>query len=168
MKKVIVIGSPGAGKSTFAKELAKKTKLPLYHLDQIWWRENWTHITREEFDKIHTELLARETWIIDGDYNRTRAARLEACDTVFYLRYPRTVCFFSAMKRAIQNRGKSRSDMAASCVEAFDREFRRYIWNFDKTRGEDIRRALAECKADIHIFRSRKEAKRYLDGVQKI
>ncbi len=168
MKKVIVIGSPGAGKSTFAKELARKTELPLYHLDQIWWRENWTHISREEFDRIHTELLTHEEWIIDGDYNRTRAARIAACDTVFYLRYPRTVCFFSAMRRALKNRGKSRSDIAEGCVEQFDREFRRYIWNFDKTRGEDIRKELSACNADLHIFRSRKEAKKFLDGIQKM
>ncbi len=168
MKKVIVIGSPGAGKSTFAKELAQKTKLPLYHLDQIWWRENWTHISREEFNNIHAELISQDEWIIDGDYNRTRAARINACDTIFYLRYPRTVCFFGAMKRALKNRGKSRSDMAEGCVEHFDREFRRYIWNFDKTRGEDIRKALSSCDADVHIFRSRKEAKKFLDGIQKI
>ncbi len=168
MKKVIVIGSPGAGKSTFAKELSRKTELPLYHLDQIWWRENWTHISREEFDAIHQNILTQNQWIVDGDYSRTRAARIDACDTVFYLRYPRIVCFFSAMKRALKNRGKSRSDMANGCVEEFDREFRRYIWNFDKTRGKDIRKALSSCNADIHIFRSRKEAKRYLDGLENV
>ncbi len=85
MKKVIVIGSPGAGKSTFARKLRDKTKLPLYYLDQIWHRSDRTNITKEEFDTRLSEILATDQWIIDGNYGRTLEMRLKACDTVFCL-----------------------------------------------------------------------------------
>ena len=48
MNKVIVIGSPGAGKSYFSKQLASSIELPLYHLDNIYWKEDRTHISRDE------------------------------------------------------------------------------------------------------------------------
>ena len=65
--KIIVIGPGGAGKSYFSKELAKNTKLPLYHLDNIFWKEDKTHISREEFDEKLLEILEKDNWIIDGD-----------------------------------------------------------------------------------------------------
>ena len=84
MQKVLVIGCSGAGKSTFARRLRDITGLPLYYLDRLWHKADRTHITREEFDRVLAEWLARPAWIIDGDYSRTLPQRLEACDTVFF------------------------------------------------------------------------------------
>ena len=92
MQKVLVIGCSGAGKSTFARRLRDATGLPLYYLDRLWHKPDRTHITREEFDRVLAEWLARPAWIIDGDYSRTLPQRLEACDTVFFLDFPLEVC----------------------------------------------------------------------------
>ena len=91
-KRICVIGRPGSGKSTFAIKLAKKTGLPLVHLDQIWWKENWVESTREEFDQKLAEKLAMDSWIIEGDYSRTlkmRCAKLIVFMSMICLRCSR-------------------------------------------------------------------------------
>lgn len=99
MKKVLIIGSPGAGKSTFAKKLAKKTGLPLYHLDNIWFHENGEMIEREVFDNKLQSILETNEWIIDGYYPRTLEKRLTFADTVFFFDLPEEVCLQGAIKR---------------------------------------------------------------------
>lgn len=96
MKKVIVIGSPGAGKSTFARKLKEKTGLPLWYLDMIWHKPDKTNISREEFDERLQEIIRGERWIIDGNYLRTLEVRLQSCDTVFLLDYPLEICLAGA------------------------------------------------------------------------
>ena len=99
MKKVIVIGSPGAGKSTFSRKLRDKTGLPLFYLDMIWHKPDKTNITREEFHEKLEEIMEKDAWIIDGNYQRTLEIRLQTCDTVFFLDYPVEVCLEGASSR---------------------------------------------------------------------
>ncbi len=168
MKKIIILGSPGAGKSTFSFALAEKMGFPLYHLDQIFWRPGWVNIEKEEFDAAVAEVLKKDAWIIDGNYNRTIPMRLEACDTVFFLDYPRLVCFFGVIRRVLGSYGKVRPDMADGCPERFNLEFLRYTWNFKKQRSGKLKKLLEGANAEIHVFHSRKEAQRYLDGIEKV
>ena len=85
MKRVIVIGSPGAGKSTFARKLKDKTGLPLYYLDRIFHKPDRTTVNHEEFDQKLQTILQTDRWIIDGNYQRTLPLRFEACTDVFFL-----------------------------------------------------------------------------------
>ena len=87
MRKVLIIGCPGAGKSTFARKLSKKTGLPLHYLDMIWHRADRTTVSPEEFDSRLDEILATDEWIIDGNYMRTMPRRLCKADTVFFLTF---------------------------------------------------------------------------------
>ena len=107
MKKIIVIGCMGSGKSTFAEKRHRKTKIPLFHLDNIWWKADRTHISREEFDSELNRIIQGDSWIIDGDYNRTYAARFEKCDTVIFLDYSEKQCMEGLRSRV----GKVRADM---------------------------------------------------------
>ena len=88
MRKVLVIGSGGAGKSTFASKLSKRTGLPLIHLDSLYWRPGWIETSTAEWDQTIEHLLGRDTWIMDGNYGRTLERRLAACDTVIFLDLP--------------------------------------------------------------------------------
>ncbi len=160
MKKILVIGSPGAGKSVFSRALAAKTGLPLICLDMIWHKPDKTTRSREDFDRILAEVLAGETWILDGNYSRTLPLRLAQCDTVFLLDFPVELCLASAAARV----GTKRPDLPW-VEEEFDPEFKFYIQSFPETQLPKIYRLLAEYegKIQIVIFRSRAESEAYLE-----
>jgi adenylate kinase family enzyme len=102
--RILILGCPGSGKSTFARLLHERTGLPLIHLDNVWWRADGTHISRAEFDRALAELLAGEKWIMDGDYSRTYEVRIRACDTAIFLDYPEDVCMAGIIARVGQDR----------------------------------------------------------------
>ena len=125
MKKEIVIGCPGSGKSTFARRLRDETNLPLYYLDMIWHKPDKTNITPEEFDSKLEEILCKPMWIIDGNYLRTLKQRIKQCDTIFFLDIPLESCILGAKSRI----GHKREDLP--WIEtAFDDEFKQYICDF--------------------------------------
>lgn len=159
MKRVLVIGSPGAGKSTFARKLKKKTGLPLYYLDLIWHKPDRTTVSEEVFDGRLAEILKEDSWIIDGNYFRTLSVRLASCDTVFLLDYPLELCLAGAQSRI----GVIREDLPW-VEEAFDEEFRQSIIDFSAVTLPQIYQLLEQYGKgkEIHIFRDRKEAEDYL------
>ena len=158
MQRVMIIGCPGAGKSTFARALAEKTGLPLIHLDLIWHKPDRTHISRDEFDLRLAEILAEDRWIIDGHYSRTLAARFEACDTLFWLDLPLEECLAGVRARI----GQPRPDMPWQETKE-DPEFNEYVRAFDGENRPKIETMLANAKnKDIRILRSRAEVDAYL------
>ena len=162
MQKVLVIGCPGAGKSTFARRLQGLTGLPLYYLDRLWHKPDRTHITREEFDRVLAEWLARPAWILDGNYSRTLPQRLEACDTVFFLDFPLEVCLAGVENR----RGAQRPDMPW-VEEELDAEFLQYILDFGQAQLPAIRAMLEPYRGrrQILTFRSRAGADAWLNAL---
>lgn len=161
--KIIVIGSPGAGKSTFSRRLRDITGLPLYYLDMINHRPDKTTATREEFDSYLSEILRTDKWIIDGNYQRTIEARLEKCDTVFLLDFPLEVCLAGAAARV----GTKREDMPW-VEEELDEEFRQWIVNFPKDKLPEIYQMLNKYRGkNIMIFKSRQETEKYLQKLEK-
>lgn len=157
MERVLVIGCPGAGKTHFARALAERTGLPLYHLDLLWHRPDKTTAPPARFDAQLGELLSRPRWILDGNYLRTLSTRLARCDTVFLLDYPVELCLAGAAARI----GQKRPDLPW-VEEEFDEEFRRWILDFPRDQLPEIRRLLAGCSARVIVFRGREEADRWL------
>lgn len=126
LKKVLVIGCPGSGKSTFARALGKITGLPVIHLDRLNWREDATNVPREVFLARLEEALRGESWIIDGNYGATLEKRLKACDTVFFLDLDVGTCLEGVRLR----KGQPRSDLPWLEPEADDLEFLEFIRNY--------------------------------------
>lgn len=159
MEKVIIIGCPGAGKSTFARKLKEKTGLPLFYLDMIWHKPDGTNISRDEFDGKIKEIMKKEQWILDGNYIRTLEMRLKECDTVFLLDYPLELCLEGASSRI----GKERPDMPWIESE-LDLEFRQFIVDFPRESLPKIYELLKkyEKEKELHIFRKREDAEEYL------
>ena len=159
MKKAIIIGCPGSGKTTFAEKLHKCTGLPLYHLDAIWHNPDKTHIARDVFDERISEIFATDEWIIDGNYNRTIEMRLKECDTVFLFDLPVEVCLQGATERL----GKGIYDLPWIEKE-LDPELKQTIEDFPKNYLPVIYGLIEKYKAEkqVVIFTSREEADEYL------
>ena len=162
MNRVIVIGCPGSGKTTFSKKLNKITGLPLYHLDAIWHKPDKTHIPREEFDQRISEIFATDEWIIDGNYGRTVEIRLKECDTVFLFDLPTEVCLQGARERL----GKGRYDMPWIEKE-LDPEFEGFIKDFAHNSLPGLYELIEKynAKKQVIIFKSRKEADDFLNKI---
>jgi len=158
MNKVIVLGCPGSGKSTFARKLHACTGLPLYYLDQIWWKSDRTHIDRDEFDLKLSAILAEEKWIIDGNYSRTYEVRMKECDTIFFLNYGVEECLLGIHERM----GKKREDMPW-IEEKEDPELMELVLRFSADNVPVIMELINRYSdKDCHIFNSRDEADQWL------
>jgi adenylate kinase family enzyme len=159
MDKIIVIGCPGSGKTTFAQKLNKKLGLPLFHLDAIWHKPDRTHITREEFDIRLGELLTLDQWIIDGNYSRTLERRIDFCDTVILFDLPTEVCLDGAKMRV----GKPRVDMPWTDTD-LDPDLKNEIERFKSKNLPEIYRLLQKYRdKTVIIFKSREEAYSFLN-----
>ena len=161
MKKVLVIGCPGSGKSTFAKALHRKTGLPLCHLDLLYWNADKTTVERSVFLERLSAVLPQSEWIIDGNFSNTMELRLKACDTVFFLDYPATLCLQSVEAR----RGKPRTDIPWIETEE-DPEFTEFIKSFNEQRRPQILDLLRRyADKTVIIFKTRDEADAFLKTI---
>lgn len=162
MEKIIIIGCSGSGKTTFAEKLSQKTGIELFYLDSVWHKPDRTHISREEFDKILPEILAKEAWIIDGNYQRTLETRMKACDTVVFFDLPTDVCLDGATARL----GKARYDLPWIDYE-LDTKLKEEIEAFPTKNRPQIYELLEKYGQgrEIVIFKSRAEAEEFLNDV---
>jgi len=153
-KRIAVVGSPGAGKSTLAIQLGALLDLPVVHLDQLWWRPGWIEAGVEAFDAELERVVGTDAWIIDGNYSRTLNVRLARADAAVMLDFPRKLCIYRSLKRAILYRGVARPDMAPGCPEKVDLEFLRFIWGYptrSRLRVLQKLRAFGETHTFGHI-----------------
>lgn len=163
MKKIIIIGSGGAGKSTFARRLGELTGIEVFHLDKLYWKPNWQEPPKEEWKKLLETKLEKDEWIMDGNFGGTLEMRLKYCDTVIFLDLPRTVCIYRTLKRWIKYRNTNRPDMTVGCNEKFDLEFLGWVWNFPKTKKPKIEEKLKTLEKEKTIIRlhSPKEVEKF-------
>jgi len=117
VRKLLLIGSGGAGKSTLARRIAARTGLPAIHLDALYWKPGWVETPPEEWRDTVVSLLQRDAWVMDGNYGGTLDLRLDACDSVVFLDWPPIVCLRRVVRRRMRHRGESRPDMTPGCPE---------------------------------------------------
>jgi len=153
MKRVSIIGSGGAGKSTLARRMGEILELPVIHLDSRFWRPGWTETPTEEWRQIVEDLVKPDRWIIDGNFGGTMEIRLEASDTVIYLDYPPFVCLRRAIKRWITHWNKTRPDMGEGCPEKMDSEFLRWVWMFPTETKPNIEKRLLNLNQKTRLVR---------------
>jgi len=162
----MVIGPCGAGKSTVSRTLGEMLSVPVYHLDRLHWKAGWVEGSQEELREELSPIIAQDHWLIDGNYGSTMELRLTRADTVIYLDYPIRLCFWRALKRVWQFRGKTRPDMTEGCPERFDLDFFLYIamWNWNaKPRTE---RLLRRQEDKVHRIKNPDMLKQWLDNLE--
>ena len=160
MKKIIVIGCPGSGKSTFSRALHKKTGIPLYHLDMMYWNADKTTVEKSVFLERLSGVIEKEEWIIDGNYSSTMELRMVACDTVIFLDYPLDMCLDGIKKR----RGKQREDMPWVETEE-DAQFIEFIESYNQRQRPQVMGLLEKYSSkNIIVFTQREQAQAFLSG----
>ncbi len=168
MRKIIIVGCGGSGKSTLARKLGEMTKIPVFHLDALYWKPGWVPTPREEWHARQKVLVNQDQWIIDGNYGGTIDIRMAEADTIIFLDLPRWIAMYRVLKRRLQYHHKARPDMNAGCPEKLDWEFIGWVWRYNKDIRPGILQKLKTVideKTTI-ILRTPNEVRRFVAQVR--
>ncbi len=165
MQRVLVIGSPGAGKSTLSHQITARTGLPLFHMDRLHWLPGWIERDRDEALAEVKQVLTQDCWIIDGNYGSSLPIRITRADTVVWLDYPTHVCFGRVLKRWWQHRGRARPDMTEGCPERLNLEFLVYVLMFRRAWQSRNSQAMAAFGGTVLRFTSPAQTADWLAGL---
>jgi len=170
MQRVLVMGSSGSGKSTFARRLSEITGLPFVSLDGLFWKPGWVKSDTAEFRERLTEVALQPHWIMDGNFpSHLVELRRDACDTVIWFDLPRRTCMLGIMKRIAGSYGQVRPEMAEGCPEKIDFEFFRYVWTYRRQQRPKLVAYFQGLRADQSLvcFTARTQANDYLTEIAR-
>lgn len=131
-QRIMIVGLPGAGKSTFGNKLAQALQLPCYVIDRYYWKPNWQKYTVPEWMEIHRELIEQPCWIIEGCAIKSSfLERYARADLVIYFKFSRVLCLWRMIKRYFGLRDFTLNDRPDNCPEALPWRLIKYMWDFD-------------------------------------
>jgi adenylate kinase family enzyme len=165
VKRVVVLGNGGSGKSELSRELSRRTGLAVVHLDPLFWEPGWKPGSRDAFRRAVDDVAAGERWIIDGNFLNTGDTRLARADTAIFLDLPRRICMTRALRRFARDRRRNRPDLPEGCREGFDWAFLKWMWNFGRDDRPQILERLSQSEADVVHLRSVAEVRRYVESL---
>ena len=166
MQRILVLGSSGAGKSTFATKLGERLGVGTIHLDSYYWQPSWIATPPEEWEEKLQALLERETWVMDGNYPASLSERLAYADTVIFLERGRLQSLLRCVSRFLKYRGQSRPELALGCYEKIDWDFLKWIWNYPRDVRPGIMETLEnQSQARVIILRSDRQVAEFLAEV---
>jgi adenylate kinase family enzyme len=161
-RRVLVVGSAGAGKTTFAVRLAGLLGLPVIHLDAEYWRPGWQHTPADEWPARVDDLTARDRWVMDGNYGGTLERRLARAEAVIFLDVPRLTCLRRVIVRSWRYRGRRGPGLPDGCPERLEWQFLMWVWNYERRSRGRVVSLLAESGLPVVHVHGRREAERWL------
>jgi adenylate kinase family enzyme len=172
MERILVMGSSGSGKSTFARRLAAITGIPVVSLDALYWKPGWIASDAAEFETRAAEAARLPRWIMDGNFMTSGAGdlRRSLADTVIWFDLPRRTCMTGIMTRIATSYGRVRPEMAPGCPEQIDVEFFRYVWSYRRLQRPKLLQYLEGLRPDQALisFTDREQADEYLTKVAPV
>lgn len=168
MRRVMIVGAGGTGKSTLARRIGAIAGLPVIHLDAEYWRAGWVPTPDAEWEPRVRELAARDAWVMDGNYGGTMDVRLARADTVVFLDLPRRVAIAGILRRWLAHRGRTRPDMTPGCPERMRLEFVRWVWGYNRTRRPQVLARLATLPPErVVVLASRAATARWVAALER-
>jgi adenylate kinase family enzyme len=151
LKKILVIGSPGSGKSTFSLKLGDILNIPVYHLDKIYWSEKWVRKSETMYLADLNNVMKEDDFIIDGDYFNSLNKRLVKANLIIWLKINRARCILNILHRIFHCRKeKDRQDITLNCKEKINLTFLKEVWNYQKKSY--IRLRMIKSKKYVHLI----------------
>ncbi|HYF81568.1 MAG TPA: DNA topology modulation protein [Clostridia bacterium] len=168
MRKIAIVGSGGAGKSTLARRLGEITGVEVFHLDRLFWRPGWIPISKDELAVSVQKIVCTDSWIIDGNYSGTMELRFQAADTIIFLDFPLWTCLWGIFKRRLMYAGRTRPCMTEGCDEKLDLEFILWVLTFPFKRRKGIIEKLHKHShgKDVFILKSRKAVCKFIVNIE--
>jgi adenylate kinase family enzyme len=163
MQRIMILGPPGSGKSRLAQLLGARLSLPVFHLDQAYWRPGWIKAPPDEFRADMERIAALPAWIIDGNYTFEIEARFHAADTMIYLDVPSWLSLVRIIRRVLASHGKVRADASPGCPEKWDWAFMRFTWNWNRSRKARTLRMTDFFDKKTIVLRGRAAVRRFLE-----
>lgn len=169
MKRILVIGAGGSGKSTLSVKLGARLGIEVFHLDKLYWSAGWIESEKNKWNRVVAELLTREQWIIDGNFSGTLQQRIESCDTIVFLDLSLTLCLWRILKRRLHYRQRARPDMAEGCKERLNLEFLGWIFNYPRRTRPKVVNLMRLNAANKKIFwlKSPRQVKAFLSSLEQ-
>ncbi len=169
-RRIMVIGCSGAGKSTFARALARELDLPLVHLDAEYWLPGWAQPTRDAWRAKLAAIVARKAWVLDGNYASAFDISMPRADIIVFLDLPLHVSLRGILWRPLRHWGRQRPDMAPGCIERYDWPFFKYVWQFREKQRPRIIDGLARFAkhAKLVHLRTRRKVRAVLADPAKL
>ena len=166
IRRVLIIGCGGAGKSTLAVRMGPRLGLPVIHLDEHNWKPGWVATPSQEWKVRVEELLAGESWIMDGNYGGTVERRMEASDAIVLLDRSRWVCLWRIVKRRL-SRGAPRPGLADGCPEKLDWPLIAWVWSFPRRHRPRILELISRQRVSkrVWVLSTESEVEDFLEGL---
>jgi adenylate kinase family enzyme len=158
-QRIMIVGQPGAGKSTLARRLGLLTGLPVVHIDKIHWQAGWRERSKEEKTRLCLDAEQRERWIFEGGHSATWRNRLARADMLIWLDLSVGRRLWRVTCRAFAGRGETRPDMAEDCPERLHLlpEFLHFIWATRRTARLKIANLIETATSNLRIVQLRSD-----------
>ncbi len=168
MKRVLIVGTSGVGKTTLCMQMADITKLPVTHLDMLAWTAGWKRRPIEDFERDLDKVLAGDRWLVDGNYIASLPQRAEKADTIILIDLPLWHCLVRVFRRWWKNRGKGRHDLPEGCIEPLPWTFLKWVLSAPP-RHQQLWKDIAAANRHItfHHFTSAGQVDDYVKGLRR-